>query len=472
MKFNFNKKHLSIGVIAFLVIVFSVLFILLTFKFSDFKGVILDLVSIMQPVIFGFIIAYILTPLVNFFERKIFFPFEIRKYGSISPKKKKVYRAISVILTILILGLLIYVFIIAVIPQVGQSIVVLTNRFPSYITSLQTWFNKILHDNRNVNEGLNWLLTNYEDDIYSFLNNNLMPKAQSMVKGFSSGLFSALSGTWNFIMGIIISIYVLLIKEKFCGQAKKIVYSLFSRERANQILKDTRFVSDTFIGFISGKILDSFIIGVLCFIGVTILKFPYAVLISVVVGITNIIPFFGPFIGAVPCALLLLMDNPMECLYFIIFIVILQQIDGNLIGPKILGDSTGISGFWVIFSITVFGKLWGVLGMFIGIPIFAVIYAMIKRNVDRRLAKKDLPWETDEYMVLKSIDEKGDIIPLAESLDETYVVKNPEEEGQKARKRDVFINIFKRVKKAKPSLQNDDSQEEMIEQAKEMAENK
>jgi len=209
----------------------------------------------------------------------------------------------------------------------------------------------------------------------------------------------------------VISIYVLFSKETFAGQGKKITFALFNTKTANQIIKDTRFISDTFIGFISGKIIDSIIIGFICFAGTSILKMPYALLISVIVGVTNVIPFFGPYLGAIPCTILILMVNPVKCIYFILFILVLQQLDGNFIGPKILGQSTGLSGFWVIFSITIFGGIMGVPGMIIGVPFFAVLYAMIKRLINRLLLKRGLPSETNKYMNVDYIQDKDVFVP-------------------------------------------------------------
>ena len=208
-----------------------------------------------------------------------------------------------------------------------------------------------------------------------------------------------------------ISIYVLFSKETFAGQGKKITFALFNTKTANQIIKDTRFISDTFIGFISGKIIDSIIIGFICFAGTSILKMPYALLISVIVGVTNVIPFFGPYLGAIPSTILILMVNPVKCIYFILFILVLQQLDGNFIGPKILGQSTGLSGFWVIFSITIFGGIMGVPGMIIGVPFFAVLYAMIKRLTNRLLLKRGLPSETNKYMNVDYIQDKDVFVP-------------------------------------------------------------
>ena len=219
-----------------------------------------------------------------------------------------------------------------------------------------------------------------------------------------------LGSFWDFIIGFIISIYLLATKEVFAGQAKKGLYAFFERESANTIIRNLRFTHNTFIGFLSGKILDSIIIGILCFIGTSILRLPYAALVSVIIGVTNIIPFFGPFLGAIPSTILIFIVDPMHplnCVYFVLFVLFLQQVDGNIIGPKILGSSTGLTGFWVIFAITLFGGLFGVPGMIIGVPLFAVIYAGIRAVFNNKLIKKNLPIESKQYEKLAYIDDEG-----------------------------------------------------------------
>ena len=208
---------------------------------------------------------------------------------------------------------------------------------------------------------------------------------------------------WNLLIGLIISVYLLVSKESFAGQSKKIIYAIWEEETANKLISNIRFVNATFGGFINGKLVDSLIIGLICFIGMTLLQLPYPLLISVIVGITNIIPFFGPYLGAIPSIVLILMVNPKQALYFAIFVLILQQFDGNFLGPKILGNKTGLSSFWVIFSITLFGGYWGILGMAIGVPVFAVIYAGIKALVNQQLVKRGFSTNTKDYMFLSEI---------------------------------------------------------------------
>ena len=239
---------------------------------------------------------------------------------------------------------------------------------------------------------------------------DILPNTVELIKTVSLSVINVFGFLWDFVIGFIISIYVLASKEKFAGQAKKISYAIFEQDTANNVIKNFRFTHQTFIGFLGGKIMDSIIIGLLCFIGTTIMGTPYAALVSVIIGVTNIIPFFGPFLGGVPCAFLVFVVDPLHplnCVYFILFVIILQQFDGNILGPKILGNSTGLTGFWVIFSITFFGGLFGVLGMIIGVPIFAVIYAAIRSAINTLLKKKKLPTDGKQYEEVDYVDEEG-----------------------------------------------------------------
>ena len=431
MKMRFNKKYVAIGVVAFCVLACAILFFFMCFQLESFKEFVGKFWKAFTPVLWGCIIAYLFTPITNFIEKKIFFPLELRKKDSISVKKKKFFRVIAIILTYIIIAGLLSLFFYSVIPQVVTSVRRISSQINYYIESLRQWGDNLVTRNRDLFANADKFLDIKEDNIVDYLTNTFFPHFTDILTNISSGVMSAITGVWNFLLGLIISVYVLYSKELFAAQGKKITYCLFERERANTLIKDTRFVSDTFIGFITGKIWDSLIIGIICFICSLILKFPYPVLIAVIVGVTNIIPVFGPFIGAIPSALLILIIDPRKCLVFIIFIIILQQLDGNVIGPLILGDSTGLSAFWVIFSITIFGSLWGVGGMLLGIPFFAVIYAISKRRVERRLKAKGLPTETHEYRPLKRIEEDGSFLPLFEADDSNYKYVKKEKKEKK-----------------------------------------
>ena len=292
---------------------------------------------------------------------------------------------------------MIYGFFSILIPNLIKSVKSISYQFPYYEQNLINWSAKFLEDNPDIEKMFYNFLDTYYEEFMNYLNDSIVPQLETLLKHVSLSLISALKVLWNFIVGVIISIYVLFSKEVFAGQAKKITFALFSAPAANQCIKDARFISDTFIGFISGKIIDSIIIGVICFAGTTILKMPYALLISVIIGVTNVIPFFGPYLGAVPSTILILMVNPVQAIYFVIFILILQQIDGNLIGPKILGQSTGLSAMWVVFAILLFGGLYGFVGMIIGVPLLAVIFGVLRGIVNALLRKKGLSTDSRDY---------------------------------------------------------------------------
>lgn len=437
MKMKFNKKHISIGIIALIVICAAILFFFLCFKFDSLTISFGSLVGILTPILWGLVIGYLFTPLVNFFERRFLFPLALRKKDTISVRKKKLLRALSIFIAMIIFYGLLVLFALSVIPQIVESIKTLSSNLDGYFTNISDYVSNMYSNIQNWDiykklEELDIISSNSGDG--NFITTTVLPEIKSLMPyvadfavSLSQSVIGIFTGLANFVIGLFVSIYVLFNKEIFAAQAKKIMYCLFSKARANLIIKDTRFISDTFIGFLVGKIIDSIIIGILCFIGVTILNMPadYRILISVLVGVTNIVPVFGPFIGGIPSAIIVIVASSADpnagstVLYnfikFAIFIVVLQQLDGNVIGPKILGGSTGISSFWVIFSIIFFGGLWGIFGMIIGIPIFAVFYAMVKRKVERRLKDKAMPVETNDYYKVKRIDNDGTIVELFEA---------------------------------------------------------
>ena len=227
------------------------------------------------------------------------------------------------------------------------------------------------------------------------------------VASFTTGVISAFRMFFNFVIGLVIALYLLVGKETFIGQGKKILYAVLPAKAGNNALRLLRVSHQLFGGFISGKIVDSAIIGVICYVGLIILKIPYSLLVAAIVGVTNVVPFFGPFIGAVPSFILIALAEPMKGLYFLVFVLALQQVDGNIIGPKILGDSTGLSSFWVIFAILVGGGLFGFMGMLFGVPTFAVIYWLIREIVAYTLRKRRLPEETRDYIKMENVDIKS-----------------------------------------------------------------
>ena len=386
MKVEWNKKYTTIAIYAFLVISSSIIVYLMASQAEDLKIKFSGMIATMQPFIIGSAIAYIINFILNFYEKVVF---ELKYLNKLNRKYR---RGIGLLLSYLTAIIVISLFMQFVLPQLVDSIVGLANNIPQYvndashvITEISEKFNlESKYMNMIVekwNELLNYIIT---------LLTNLIPVIGNFIMTLGSSIL-------NVIIGIIVSIYILIDKEKFIALSRKVTFSIFSAERSKRIVELAQRSNETFGKFLSGKILDSLIIGILTFIILTIFKMPYILLISVVIGITNIIPFFGPFFGAIPSAIIILCVSPIEALWFIGIILVIQQIDGNIIGPKILGDSIGISAFWILFSLLIFAKFLGLIGMIIGVPIFAIIYSIIKENVERRLKAKGLPVETEKY---------------------------------------------------------------------------
>lgn len=311
-------------------------------------------------------------------------------------------RLVSILLTEAVVIFLLYLLMSVLVPQVVDSVTTLINNAESYYRKVYRWANDLLESDSGIGVWLAGLITERYTDGMAFLTDKVLPWAQKAIVPLTNGIWSGIRGAVGFafdlIVGIIVSIYLMGMKEKSLARCCKAVYAALPEENADAVMRGTRRVNAIFSGFVRGKLLDSLIIGILCFICCSILKMPYTPLVSVVVGVTNVIPFFGPFLGAVPSAFLILLVSPKQCLVFVIFIVILQQFDGNILGPKILGDATGISSFWVIVAILVGGGFAGVLGMFIGVPVFACIQELLKFLMDRRLRKRNMPTEAYAYV--------------------------------------------------------------------------
>ena len=418
MNFRWDKKYLYWGITAFLVVCGSICFYYLLFHSDNLRSGFFGLCSIIMPVVDGFVLAYLLAPVLNHIERRLLYPactyITHTKQQDFSVKTKKRLRKVGILITLVFVSVILYCFFSVVIQQLVESIRSIIQQFPYYIHNLEMWILEVFDNNRDLEQLLGTLLDRYSSRLETWMTNDLLPQANSLLRMVSTGLIGNViglaKGLWNLLIGFIISIYLLDGKETFAGQGKKIIYSLFQTETANVFISNIRFIHKTFIGFVRGKIVDSIIIGIICYLGTNLMGTPYAVLISVIIGVTNIIPFFGPYMGAIPSAILILMVNPTQCLYFIIFIFVLQQFDGNILGPKILGDSTGLGSFWVIFSITLFGGLFGIIGMVIGVPVFAVFYAGIKAVTNHRLEEKKLPTSTGRYINVLSIAQGGAFI--------------------------------------------------------------
>ena len=410
MKIKLNNKYIKWGLTLFLVAAASIVFYYLLFHGTNIKQGFDKLMGILMPILFGLAMAYLMTPVLNFFENKVLIPLCDKMKIPETKKRQSVVRAFGILITIVLVFAVIYTLVAMMISSIVPSIASIISNFDGYTNNFIKWLNKFLSDYPDIESNVIRTVDKYSGELETWLNDTVLSKSSMLLKTVSLSIISVFKFLWNILIGLIISVYVLASKEKFTGQAKKLTYSLFDREYANIVINNFRFTHRTFIGFISGKILDSIIIGLLCFIGTSIMQTPYAALVSVIVGVTNVIPFFGPYLGAIPSAILILVVDPMHplnCVYFAIFILILQQFDGNFLGPKILGNSTGLTGFWVIFAITLFGGLFGIMGMFVGVPIFAVIYAAIRAFVNASLKKKEIPVDSDSYIYVDAITKDG-----------------------------------------------------------------
>lgn len=440
-KWNWNNKYIGWGVTSFIVIFCSLIVYYLLFHGSKLLENMKMILDILMPVIFGLVIAYLLTPTLNYLEHKVFLPIS-RKLGIKESRRRAVVsRGLGIFVTICVFFFTIAALIYMMVSEIVPSIANIAANFDSYVDNITNWLNNILKDNADVQEFTLKLVDRYSDELDAWFNTTVLARTSEILKTISQGVIGSLKVVWNLILGIIISIYVMLNKERFSGQFKKILYAFFDANTANIIVNNFKFTHRTFSGFISGKVLDSILIGCLCFMGTGIMHTPYAALISVIVGVTNVIPFFGPYLGAIPSIILIFIVDPLHplnCLYFVVFILVLQQFDGNILGPKILGSSTGLTSFWVIFAITFFGGIWGVFGMLVGVPIFAIIYAAIRSVVNTMLRKKDLPTASELYTYVCAVDKIG----LHEFIPE---YKQPKSGSKKNRFGQRFLSDFDEI---------------------------
>ena len=396
------RPYLAIALMAVLVICLCIVFFFLIYRYNGFAAGWKKLTAILQPIIIGIVIAYLINPIMVFFEKHLMRWIEPKMKKK--AKAKKLCRGIATLGALAVFILIIVVLLVMLIPQLVESIQGVATTLPSEVQHLIDKTNKYLSSDSeaaNFVEDTLIYATNYIKD---WAMNDLLPKSNTYLTSITTGLINVFKVLLNIIVGLIVSVYLLFSKETFIGQFKKLTYALFKPKKANIVIQTARKSNEIFGGFISGKILDSMIIGIICYIVLLIMKMPYPVLVSVIVGVTNIIPFFGPFIGAVPSFIIIVLANPIQGLYFLIFVVILQQVDGNIIGPNILGDSTGLSPFWVIFAIMVGGGLFGFAGMLLGVPTFAVIYYIMQEILRYFLRKRDLPQDSSQYIELEKIN--------------------------------------------------------------------
>lgn len=429
MKQKFDKKYLQIGLTALVVIVLAILFNYILeheARFEEFKSVVK---GTMWPIIVGCILAYLLNPVLKFFERCFFTPLAKILFRGKDKKdaQRKFSRGFGILCTLILFLVLLIGGLYLVIPQVYLSLSKIVTDAPDYYNSVASWVASLDADKSEISKYLLMGLDRVYSQALTYLNEDILPNMDKIVAGITSGIVGGLKMVLNIVLAIIISIYVMTEKEILISVGKKLTFSMFSRKNANSILGGVRYADQVFGGFINGKIIDSFIIGVICYIFMLIVGFDYAVLISIIVGVTNVIPYFGPFIGGIPSVLILLMTDFKQGIIFAVFVVVLQQVDGNIIGPVILGDRLKISSMWVLFAILVGGGFFGVPGMILGAPCFACLYALIGTICRSRLAKKKLPIRTADYYSIEQAVLDGDGILMKGAVNE----KQTEEKEQR-----------------------------------------
>ncbi len=399
MKVKLEKKHYQWGIAAFMVIMCSVLFFFALYRFDVVAGGFKVIVNVLAPFIYGLVMAYLLCPIYNLSVNKC--------YAFMSKGKYKfkydltLSKAVGSIISLTCLIVVVMGVLWMIIPGLIESLVNVVDILPPAVERFSAWID-IKFDDLPVAKGTieEWTKS-ISENVLNFAKEKLLPQADNVVLSISGTVLEAMGTLLDCFIGVIVCAYFLNIKDTLAAQAKKFIVASFNEKTAEEILAGAAYTNRTFGGFINGKIIDSAIIGIICFVCMSIFQWEYTLLISCIIGITNIIPFFGPFIGAIPSSLLLLMVDPMQCLYFVIFIFILQQFDGNILGPKILGETTGIASFWVLFSVLVGGGLFGFLGMVLGIPVFAVAYTYFERVINRKLARKGFSTDTADYKVDK-----------------------------------------------------------------------
>lgn len=379
-----KKQFLQIGLTIFASLSAVVAFFFIVLRYQGLKAY-LDIVSLaLQPVMAGVVIAYVLCPVAKFLEQ------QFRRVKGLS----RAARPLSVVFTLIFAMGILGLFCALVLPQVVESIRSLVVDLPAMLETQLTRLESYLEADSDAAATAMQMITSVETFLMTWIKENLF----ATVSNVAVSVLSVGSAVVNFVVSIVVMVYLLLDRERYLAQCKKLFYAVSRNKRFNRVVMETVHQADQiFSGFISGKLLDSLIVGIICFICLTFLKMPYALLVSVIVGVTNIIPMFGPFIGAIPSAFLILLVSPSKCIVFLIFVIILQQLDGNVIGPRILGNSTGLSALYVTVAMLLFGKLMGFVGMIVGVPLFATLYYIVKRLAEYSLKQQGMPMTTAEY---------------------------------------------------------------------------
>ena len=393
------KDYYYKGLAVFLTVAMCILFFFVVFRLEELGHYVKMVVNILMPFIYGAVIAYLLTPVCKVIQTYLEDKIQLQRRPPEKAKKlKSFFKGISILLSILLFCLIIYALIAMLVPQLVNSVLLLVDAMPGYIQTASIWLEKLVEDNPVMLSYVEQYSTDIMDYVQNFAKTSLLPNINNIITGVSASLLTMIGVAKNLIIGLIVAVYFLNSRELFCRQARLMTHAIFrdremteeekasgKEQKAEWIIRETNVLNEYLGGFVKGKLLDSLIIGLICMIFTAVVKMPYAVLVSVIIGVTNIIPFFGPFIGAIPTALLILMVSPIQCVYFVVFIIVLQQFDGNILGPKILGNTTQLSSFWVLFAILLFGGVFGIVGMIVGVPIFGFVYHLIRDWMHDRL---------------------------------------------------------------------------------------
>lgn len=400
MSFRRNNRYVAWGLTFLGVIIASIIIFVVFTNLKGFFAVIQKLISIISPFLYGFLFAYLMNPIMVRAEQLID---KLLAQRDLSVRaKRNISRGVAVGISCVVLLAVLYLLIYMIVPQIIDSVnsLIDPDTIIHYYQQLRKWILKLFQDSPDMEA---WCMERLED-IYRWVENWLKNlDLEAAFRSITTGVVSVVRAVVNVFIGLVAAVYMLLSKDVFYAQLKKMAVAILREDRCNWLFDVCSRTNKIFGGFIVGKLIDSLIIGVMCYFGMLILKLPYPVLISAIIGVTNIIPFFGPIIGLVPSAFLILLINPWQCLYFVIFILCLQQFDGNILGPHILGDSVGLSSFWILVSITVAGGIFGFGGMVLGVPFFAVFYSLFSDFINRKLCKKGKPVQTSQYGKIRSV---------------------------------------------------------------------
>ncbi len=400
-----DKKYLYWGITALIVVAIAVIanqMLARWYVVTDLGGV---LAVALRPIILGVVFAYVFNPLMKIYEKHIFSKLFKKLLKKNDEMSTKMMRGTSIVVTIATISAIVAWLLVLIIPELYGNIERLILNLPDYIEKGIAYINELAEDHSDMILPVLDYLEQFSETALTWVQEKLIPNANSIITRLSTGIYGVLKFLLDFIIGLIVAVYLLFSKEKYCAGARKLTYAVFKKEHAHNIIRIVRFADDRFGGFIVGKVLDSAIIGCLSFVVFSLFDIPYTTLVSVIVGVTNVIPFFGPFLGAIPCGVLILFVDPIKALTFAILILAIQQLDGNVIGPKILGDRTGLDSFAVIFAILLSGGIFGIPGMILGVPVFATAFGIIRGVCNMWLKRKQLPVELDAYESEKTICE-------------------------------------------------------------------